>query len=80
MKEIKKGIVFSYDMKKIVNGENALKYQYPKVPPKEAIESLREDFTREVKKYFKNVSIITEEEMESITNLIEGRYPHYYAR
>ena len=79
MKEINEGIVFSYDIKKILNGQNAFDYKYNAVPSDTIINDVRNDFERDVKKIFKNkVVIISEEQMLRINNLIGGEYPHCY--
>ena len=81
MEKINKGIVFSYDIKRILNGINAFDYQYEFVPSNSIIETLRADFKSEVKKIFKdNVTIISEEEMMQINALINGDCPHCYFR
>ncbi len=81
MKEINKGIVFSYDIKRILNGINAFDYKYEFIPNDSIIKDLRDDFKTEVKKIFKgNVTIISEEEMMQINTLINGDCPHCYFR
>ena len=88
MKKIKKGIVFSNDIERILNGYNAINYNYNKqgiiIPEKNFIENLREDFSTTVKKIFTNTTIISEEEMltsiyKSISPFI-GKYPHCLSR
>ena len=88
MKKIKKGIVFSNDIERILNGYNAINYSYNKqgiiIPEKNFIENLREDFSTTVKKIFTNTTIISEEEMltsiyKSISPFI-GKYPHCLSR
>ena len=88
MKKIKEGIVFSNDIKRILNGYNAINYSYNKqgiiLPNNYFIESLRQDFTSTVNKIFTKTTTITEEEMlDSIYNSILpflGRYPHCIPR
>ena len=81
MIKINKGIVFSYDIKRILNGINAFDYKYEFVPSDSIIETLRTDFKTEVNKIFKdNVTIVSEEEMMQINALINGDYPHCYFR
>lgn len=88
MKKIKKGIVFSNDIERILNGYNAINYSYSKqgiiIPNKNFIENLRKDFTTTVNKIFTNTSIISEEEMltsiyKSISPFL-GKYPHCISR
>ena len=77
MRMIKKGIVFSDDIKRILNGVNAFDYQYKSVPSRSVIESVRSDFRNDVNKIFNNnVTIISEEEMLGVNELIGGEYPH----
>lgn len=81
MKKINKGIVFSDDIKRILNGINAFDYKYEFIPSDDVINSLREDFKSDVNKIFNsNVTIISEEEMMNVNNLIGGEYPHCYSR
>lgn len=77
MKEISKGIVFSDDIKMILNGINAFDYKYKSIPSESFINDLRKDFKKEVNKIFNGeVTIISEEEMLKVNNLIGGGYPH----
>ena len=84
MKIIKEGIVFSNDIKRILQGYNAINYSYNKqgliVPNKNFIECLRKDFSTTVNKIFTKTTIIPEEEMlDSIyTSILQflGKYPH----
>ncbi len=85
MKKIEQGIVFSDDIKRILEGNNALDFNYQErgiiIPSNEFIKSLREDFKKDVNEIFENkVTIVSEEEMlDSIYRAIEdvlGRYPH----
>ena len=80
MKKLDKGIVFSYDIKRILNGINAFDYIYKFIPNDNVIDALRADFMFDVNKIFKNnVTIISEEEMMQVNNLIGGEYPHCYS-
>ncbi len=89
MKQINTKIVYSNDIKRILNGNNALNYSYEKngikIPSSSFIEELRKDFKNTVKMiYEKDVTIITEEEMlksiySSIKDVI-SRYPHCILR
>ncbi len=79
MIEIKKGIVFSNDIKRILKGINALDYTYKGSVSDETIELLRKDFKKDVQKIFDQVVMVNEEEMLQINNLIRGDYPHCYA-
>ncbi len=89
MKKINKGIVFSYDIERILNGYNAISYNYNKngiiVPNSSTINDLRKDFQLTVNKIFNGqAAIITEEEMlnsinDSINDIL-GRYPHCLTR
>ncbi len=81
MKKINKGIVFSEDIKRILNGINAFDYKYEYIPNDNIIKSVRENFKNDVNKIFDgNVTIITEEEMMNVNKLIGGEYPHCYSR
>ena len=88
MKIIKEGIVFSNDIKRILEGYNAINFSYNKqgiiIPNENTIEELRKDFTNTVNKIFTKTTTITEEEMlDSIYNSISpflGRYPHCISR
>lgn len=88
MKKIKEGIVFSNDIKRILNGYNAINYSYNQrgiiIPNDYFIESLRQDFENTVNKIFTKTTTITEEEMltsiyKSISPFL-GRYPHCIPR
>ena len=77
MKKIKSGIVFSDDIKRILSGINAFDFKYDFVPSASVIKQVRQDFNRDVNKIFNgNVTIISEEEMLDVNNLIGGEYPH----
>lgn len=89
MKTIKKGIVFSNDIQNILEGYNAITYNYNNngiiTPKKEFISLLRTDFAKTVNKIFANqTTIISEEDMqESISSSISDvlrRYPHSLLR
>lgn len=79
MKKIKEGIVFSDDIKRILNGVNAFDYEYEAVPSDSVITSVRDDFKRSVSKIFDNkITIISEDEMMLVNDLVGGEYPHCY--
>ena len=81
MKKICKGIVFSNDIKRILSGINAFDYKYDAIPEDNVINEIRDDFKLSVNKIFNNnVTIISEEEMMEVNNLIGGEYPHCYVR
>lgn len=75
---IKNKIVFSNDIKKILNGNNALNFKYFKngIPENltDTIDNLRINFSKETKKIFNNkAEIITEEKMQDslLTNITQ---------
>ena len=76
MKTIKNGIVFSNDIERILKGLNALDFQYEKMPSQKTIDDVRSDFEKQVNRFFNSVSIVSEEEMVQVNNLIGGEYPH----
>lgn len=77
MRKIKKGIVFSDDIKRILSGVNAFDYQYKSIPSGSVIDIVRYDFRNDVNKIFKgDVTIISEEEMLGVNELIGGEYSH----
>ena len=76
MKKISKGIVFSNDIKKILSGGNAFDYKYVYVPSDSVINDLRKDFNSTVNKIFDKVTIVNEEEMLNINNIVKAWYPH----
>jgi len=76
MKTIRNGIVFSNDIKRILEGVNSLDFRYDYIPNEETIKKVRYDFKKQVERIFEKVSIISEEEMLEVNNLIEGGYPH----
>ena len=84
MKEIKEGIVYSNDIKLILNGYNNLDYNYDGIIIPSNIELLRKDFLNTTKKIFSKVTIISEEEMISSildsTRDVLGIYPHCIIR
>lgn len=81
MKNINNGIVFSDDIKRILNGINAFDYKYKFIPDDNVIEDVRNDFLKSVSKIFNgNVTIVSEDEMLDVNNLIRGDYPHCYVR
>lgn len=76
MEKISKGIVFSEDIKRILNGVNAFKFKYGFRPRESVIDEVREDFRRDVNGIFDKVVIISEEDMMRVNDLIGGGYPH----
>ena len=76
MEKISKGIVFSEDIKRILNGVNAFKFKYSFKPSDSVISEVRDDFRRGVNNIFDEVVIISEEDMMRVNNLIGGGYPH----
>lgn len=77
MKKIKNGIVFSDDISRILNGINAFDFKYEFIPSEKVIKTVREDFKNDANEIFNgNVTIVTEEEMLSVNDLIDGKYPH----
>ena len=76
MEKIDKGIVFSNDIERIFNGINSFDFKYECVPDSSIINNVRSDFKSEVERIFNGeVSIISEEEMLEVNNLIKGDYP-----
>lgn len=88
MEKVNSGIVFSNDILRILQGKNALDFNYEKsglVPPtKKQVEILRENFKKDVNRIFENdVTIFSEEEMESFLNdSLDDclNYPHCFIR
>lgn len=80
MKEIKKGIVISNDIERILNGINAFDYKYDFIPNSGIISDVREDFRKNINSIFDNVTIISEEEMLEVNKFVGGEYPHCYSR
>lgn len=76
MEKISRGIVFSEDIKRILNGVNAFKFKYDFKPRESVIDEVREDFRRDVNGIFDKVVIISEEDMMRVNDLIGGGYPH----
>ena len=76
MEKISKGIVFSEDIKRILNGVNAFKFKYDFKPKDDVIREVRDDFRRDVNGIFDKVVIISEEDMMRVNDLIGGGYPH----
>ena len=76
MEKISRGIVFSEDIKRILNGVNAFKFKYDFKPRESVIREVRDDFRREVSNIFDKVVIISEEDMMRVNDLIGGGYPH----
>lgn len=76
MKLIDKGIVFSEDINMILNGINAFDYKYPFVPSDNVIKDVRNDSNKTVNKIFDNVTIVSEDEMLNINNIVKAWYPH----
>lgn len=78
MEQIKKGIVFSNDIERILKGNNALDFNYEKlglkIPNSTFIKSLRENFSLSTNKIFNNVTIISEEEMLKKMDKMANRY------
>ena len=70
MRRIDNGIVFSNDIYRILNGKNALDFNYKErgmvIPSKDEINFLRENFKKDVNRIFEGqVEIIEEKDMES---------------
>lgn len=87
MKKINDCIVFSDDINKILEGNNALNFKYKErgiILPSEAfIEDLRLDFKKDVDKIFDNKTLIISEDAMEVsldTCLIDvfRRYPHSF--
>lgn len=76
MKKISKGIVFSEDIKRILNGVNAFKFKYDFKPSDNVIKEVRDDFRRDVNSIFSDVVVISEEDMMRVNNLVGSEYPH----
>ena len=79
MKEIKKGIVISNDIERILNGVNAFDYKYEFIPNSSLIRDVRDDFKRDMGNIF-DTTIIEEDEMLEVNKFIGGEYPHCYSR
>ena len=76
MEKISKGIVFSEDIKRILNGVNAFEFKYSFKPSDSVISEVRDDFRRDVNNIFDEVVIISEEDMMRVNDLIGGGYTH----
>ena len=76
MEKISEGIVFSEDIKRILNGVNAFKFKYDFKPSDDVIREVRDDFRRDVNGIFDKVVVISEEDMMRVNDLIGGGYPH----
>ena len=85
MKTIKDGIVFSDDIERILNGNNALNFNYSKegfvIPNSGFIKNIRESFSNDVRRIFDGkVTILSEDEMvngiDFAVSDIMGKYPH----
>ena len=85
MKTIKEGIVFSNDIERILNGYNALDFNYNEkgisIPNQIFLEEIRKDFSKDVNKIFnKKVTILSEDEMsdgfDSALDDVYTKYPH----
>ena len=76
MKKIESGIVFSYDIKRILSGVNSYDFDYKVEVSENIIKGLRKYFYYQVCMMFNSVTIVTEEEMLKVNNLIGGEYPH----
>lgn len=77
MKKISNGIVISNDIKRILDGVNAFNYNYNVEVEDNVIDNMRGDFRKNISRIFDgNVSIISEDEMLEVNNLIGGEYPH----
>ena len=78
MKEISDGIVFSNDINRILNGYNALDFNYKDigliVPNNDYIEYLRKDFLKCTKNIFDKVTIVEEDNLLDIASRLENIY------
>lgn len=84
MKEITKGIVFSNDIKRIIEGNNSLNYTYKANPSLAFYEFIRNDFKQDVTSIFQDITIISEEKMlEGLLKSLQDisrSYPHCFTR
>lgn len=80
MEKLKSKIVFSNDIKEILEGRNALDFNYNVKLDDKLFKELRESFEKETKTIFKNVDIIEEKDMEKVNKLIDWSYPHCFTR
>lgn len=77
MKKISNGIVISNDIKRILDGVNAFNYNYNVEVEDNVIDNMRDDFRKNISRIFDGkVSIISEDEMFEVNNLIGSEYPH----
>lgn len=77
MKKISNGIVISNDIKRILDGVNAFDFNYNVEVDDNVIDNMRDEFKKDISKIFNgNVSIISEDEMFEVNDLIGGEYPH----
>ncbi len=82
MEIFKKGVVISNDINLILQGKNALKFNYQEnglyVPDKNFIEDLRDDFKKECFKAYQNdVNIVSEDAMADCMNKFVDIYKGY---
>lgn len=82
MEIIKNGVVISNDIDLILQGRNALKFNYQDngliIPEKDFINDLRDDFKKSaIKAYEQEVNIVNEEEMEYYMNKFIDIYKGY---
>ena len=81
MKRISNGIVISNDIKRILDGVNAFNYNYNVKVDDCVINNMRDEFKSDLLKIFDGkVSIISEDEMFDVVDLIGGEYPHCNSR
>lgn len=80
MEELKSKIVFSNDIKEILEGRNALDFNYNVKLDDKLFKELRKSFENETKMIFENVDIIEEKEMKRVNKLIDWSYPHCFTR
>ena len=84
MIKVEDGIVFSNDIYRILQGQNALDFNYAAnglgIPSREQIEFLRADFEKDARRIFNNkVTIFSEEQMEGfLSSALDSvkEYPH----
>ena len=81
MKRISNGIVISNDIKGIENGYIEIYDNYNVKLDDCVINNMRDEFKSDLLKIFDgNVSIISEDEMFEVVDLIGGEYPHCNSR
>ncbi len=83
MNVFKNGVVISNDIDLILQGKNALKFNYQEnglyVPDTNFIETLREDFKKDsIKAYQEEVNFVTEEEMSYYMNKYLDEFKGYF--